>query len=129
MRAASLLPWPGCYAVLWPGPALDLVPHPLAMVPAAAMLPARPLAKFWLHTPAMHMRVIWLHDPHGTDVAELGRRLVEREVHLPIIVGHVEGRGQRADQRAGAAIGQKSRSLQGVQSLQAVAGMGGAGDW
>ncbi|KAK8153492.1 hypothetical protein BKA80DRAFT_284982 [Phyllosticta citrichinensis] len=55
-------------------------PQGQAMVPAAAMLAARPLAKFWLHTPVMHMRVIWLHDPHGTDVGELGRGVVEREV-------------------------------------------------
>ncbi|KAK7509976.1 uncharacterized protein IWZ02DRAFT_464929 [Phyllosticta citriasiana] len=48
-------------------------PQGQAMVPAAAMLTARPLAKFWLHTPVMHMRVIWLHDAHGTDVGGLGR--------------------------------------------------------
>ncbi|KAL2679865.1 hypothetical protein IWX47DRAFT_871610, partial [Phyllosticta citricarpa] len=53
---------------------------PGAMVPAAAMLTARPLAKFWLHTPAMHMRVIWLHDPHGTDVGGLGRGVWRRRM-------------------------------------------------
>ncbi|KAK8211690.1 hypothetical protein BKA81DRAFT_357038 [Phyllosticta paracitricarpa] len=55
-------------------------PQGQAMVPAAAMLTARPLAKFWLHTPAMHMRVIWLHDPHGTDVGGLGRGVWRRRM-------------------------------------------------
>ncbi|KAK8206097.1 hypothetical protein IWZ01DRAFT_66058 [Phyllosticta capitalensis] len=69
-----------------------------AMVPAAAMLTKSPLAKFWLHTPVMHMRVIWLHDPHGTGLARgergVGRGSPKAEAPSPSCSSSIQRQGR-----------------------------------